>query len=94
MRGNRSEWLFVNRMGKKCKQNDVRRFLAMWSKRVIGEHVYPHLFCKLYGTYTQDIGDKARVALAGRKDAKVMDRHYANITDESMAKVLAKMGWK
>jgi len=94
LRGNKTEYIFPNKVNNKCLAGGVWKYLVRWSVRVIGVYMYPHLFRKLVSTYIQGTSDKAQETLTGSKDIRVRNKHYVKVTDEAMSEVLAKLGWR
>ena len=88
---NKTEWLFPNRLGRKCTPDKVYEYLKRTSERVIGTRITPHYFRHRFITEcakaNAPIADVK--AISGIKDNEVLLKYYSHSTVEGQRKVLA-----
>ncbi|MBD3296507.1 MAG: tyrosine-type recombinase/integrase [Candidatus Omnitrophica bacterium] len=88
--GNRTEWLFPNKYGRRCHPNRVRDFLKRKSMEVLGieltPHYFRHRFCTECGKANIPIADIK--AVSGIKDTKVLLEYYSHSTKAGQKQVL------
>ena len=87
---NKTEWLFPNRLGRKCTPDKVYEYLKKTSGEVIGIKITPHYFrhrfiteCAKANAPLADVK-----AISGIKDNEVLLRFYSHSTVEGQRKVL------
>lgn len=87
---NKTEWLFPNRLGRKCTPDKIYEYLKKASEKVIGIRITPHYFRHRFITEcakaNAPIADVK--AISGIKDNEVLLKYYSHSTKEGQAKVL------
>jgi len=88
---NKTEWLFPNRLGRKCTPDKVYEYLKKASEQVIGIRITPHYFRHRF--ITECAKANAPIAdvksISGIKDNEVLLKYYSHSTIEGQKKVLA-----
>lgn len=84
----KSEWLFPNKLGKKCSYTRVWEYLRKVSKEIIGVKITPHYFRHRFVTECADANVPMRAvqAITGISDIKVLLKHYSHQTPEGQEK--------
>jgi len=90
MRGNNTKWLFRNRHGRRCAVDKLYQYLKKTSEEIIKVAITPKYFRKRFHTKNISKDMKNAMSLSGLKDTKVAMKHYAYISPEGQAKVLAQ----
>ena len=89
-----TEWLFSNRLGRRCTPDRICEYLKKASREVIGLEITPHHLRHRFFTECA----KANVsmtdvkAISGIKDSKVLLDYYSHSTVEGQGQVLAITG--
>ena len=90
--GNKTEWLFPNRVGRCCNPDKLYQYIKRVSLEKIGVELTPHYFRHRFftecGKGSLPIADVQ--AISGIKDTKVLFEYYSHSTEEGQAKVLEK----
>ena len=88
---NKAEWLFPNRLGRKCTSNRVCDYLKEASMKTIGITITPHYFRHRLvtecGKANMPIIDVK--AITGIRDNEVLLKYYSHSTQTGQGKVLA-----
>lgn len=87
---NKTEWLFPNRLGRKCTPDKIYEYLRKTSEKIIGIRITPHYFRHRFITEcakaNAPIADVK--AISGIKDNEVLLKYYSHSTVDGQKKVL------
>ncbi|MFC1699253.1 tyrosine-type recombinase/integrase [Candidatus Omnitrophota bacterium] len=87
-------YLFLNRLGRKCRPGRVRVYLKQVSRAIIGRAITPHYFRHRFLTECGKVNVPLVdvMAICGIKDVDVLVKYYSHSTEEGQAKVLEVSG--
>jgi integrase len=87
----KTKFLFCNRLGKKCSQGTLQKYLRRVSKQIVGFEITPHYFRRRFLTECgkANVSQIDAMNIAGIKDADVVKAHYQYATEDGQDMVLA-----
>lgn len=87
--GNKTKWLFPNRLGNRCTPNRVSDYLKATSKKVLGIEITPHYFRHRLVTESlkKNINPEDIKAVTGIRDTEVLLGYYTHRSIEGQRQV-------